>query len=140
MKDTRQLKVFSLAVNEVELKQCSWHYNVEPYSNIIIPTPLSCGGCVIVGLETITYYNKDYHKSIPLAKVCNFPCSVLDTVYSIPLAKACIRAETNTRFTRIFAQLHKYSNTKRVFGHLYRFSALTLTFFVIKHISRYFSN
>ena len=93
MKDTRQLKVFSLAVNEVELKQCSWQYSVEPYSNIIIPTPLSCGGCVIVGLETITYYNKDYHKSIPLAKVCtlncNIPYSILHAVYSIPLAKVC---------------------------------------------------
>ena len=27
------------------------------------------------------------------------------------------RAETNTRFVRIFAQLHKYSNTKREFGY-----------------------
>ena len=26
------------------------------------------------------------------------------------------RVETNTRFVRIFARLHRYSNTKRVFG------------------------
>ena len=74
-------------MNEVELKQCSWSYSVEPYSNIIIPTPLSCGGCVIVGLETITYYNKDHCKPIPLAKVCT---PYLYILYSMPLLHTVI--------------------------------------------------
>ena len=45
-----------------------------------------------------------------------------------------IRAETNTRFVRIFAQLHMYSNTKRVFGcTVNKFSALIPTCFIINY-------
>ena len=33
-----------------------------------------------------------------------------------------IRAETNIRFARIFAWLHKYSNTKKVFIYVTRFA------------------
>ena len=80
MKDTRQLKVFPLSLSEVELKPCIWQHNIEPCSNIVIPTPISWGGCVIVGLETITYYNKDYNKPLQLAKVCIL---ILHTVYHI---------------------------------------------------------
>ena len=104
MKDTRQLKVFSLAVNEVELKQCSWQYSVEPYGNIIIPTPLSCGGCVIVGLETITYYNKDYHKSIPLAKVCTLYCNI---PYSIPVVTVNVLLEYINNYTMLDLIINK---------------------------------
>ena len=42
-----------------------------------------------------------------------------------------IRAETNIQFTRIFARLHKYSNTNKVFG--YTENALFLTYFVINY-------
>ena len=87
MKDTRHLKVYSLAMNEIELKQCGWQYSVEPFSNIIIPTPLSSGGCVIIGMETITYYNKNFHKSISLAKVStNFhtSCYILYSILHTP--------------------------------------------------------
>ena len=45
-----------------------------------------------------------------------------------------IRAETNIRFARMFARLHKYSNTKKVFGYTENdFSALFLTYFVINY-------
>ena len=69
MKETRQLKVFPLSLSEVELKPCIWQHNIEPCSSIVIPTPISWGGCVVIGLETITYYNKGYNKPLQLAKV-----------------------------------------------------------------------
>ena len=44
------------------------------------------------------------------------------------------RAETNTQFVCIFALLHKYSNTKRVFGFTVNdISALFLAYFVINY-------
>ena len=44
-----------------------------------------------------------------------------------------IRAETNIRFAQMFAQLHKYLNTKKVFRYTDDFSALFLTYFVINY-------
>ena len=44
------------------------------------------------------------------------------------------RAETNIRFAQIFTRLHKYSNTKKVFGYTENdFSALFLAYFVINY-------
>ena len=44
------------------------------------------------------------------------------------------RAETNTQFVHIFAQLHKYSNTWRVFRYTVNdISALILAYFVINY-------
>ena len=43
-------------------------------------------------------------------------------------------AKTNTRFVRVFAWLHRYSNTKRVFGcTVNKFSALLPAYFVINY-------
>ena len=43
------------------------------------------------------------------------------TGVNVKLVSVCMyvhtRAETNTRFARIFAWLHKYSNTMKVFGY-----------------------
>ena len=45
-----------------------------------------------------------------------------------------IRAETNIRLVRIFARLHKYSNTLRVFGYIVNdIFALILAYFVINY-------
>ena len=42
--------------------------------------------------------------------------------------------ETNIWLVRIFARLHKYSNTYRVFGYTVNdISALILAYFVINH-------
>ena len=41
------------------------------------------------------------------------------------------RAETNTRFAHIFARLHNYSNTMKVFGYTtYDFGVVILAYFI----------
>ena len=56
------------------------------------------------------------------------------TIHQNFLKHVHIRAETNIRFARIFARLHKYSNTKKVFRYTENdFSALFLTYFVINY-------
>ena len=45
--------------------------------------------------------------------------------------KVFTRAETNTRFARIFARLHSYSNTRKIFRYTANdFGAVILTYLV----------
>ena len=44
-----------------------------------------------------------------------------------------IRAETNTRFVRIFARLHSYSNTKKVFGYTTNDFGVVILAYLVKY-------
>ena len=73
--------------------------------------------------------------NILLAKINHFNSKIADSNYSdirslyhsnysstkyhIRFSPTSNRAETNTQFAQIFARLHKYSNTKRVFGYTF---------------------
>ena len=57
-------------------------------------------------------------------RTCSFEENIMDN-----------RAETNTRFARIFTWLHNYSNARKVFGYTTNnFEAVILAYLVIIYI------
>lgn len=75
-------------MRDKELLKGPWKsVNVESQASLLHPLPSPCGGVIVVGYETISYYNKDVQHAIdpPTVKV-----SVSGEIYylrwiSIPL-------------------------------------------------------
>ena len=47
-------------------------FTVEPQASLMKPLPLPMGGVLVIGYETISYYNKGIQRAIdpPVVKVC----------------------------------------------------------------------
>ena len=72
-------------------------------------------------------------------EVCLTPFNLMEFLFFNKPVGLCIRAETDTRFARIFAQLHDYSNAMKVFGYTSNdFGTVILGNYL--YILSYFSN
>ena len=68
----RVLKTTAISIRDKEFVKGPWKkQSVEPQASLLHPLPLPCGGVLVVGYETIGYYNQDMKYSIdpPTIKV-----------------------------------------------------------------------
>lgn len=53
----RHLKAAELNLEDKEIGPVLWsHDSIEAEASIVIPVPQPCGGCLVIGRETISYY------------------------------------------------------------------------------------
>ncbi len=74
--DGRVLKTFTISIKDKDRENSSWKkFTVESQASLIKPLPLPVGGALVVGAETIAYYNKEVQYTIdtPIIKVCHHP-------------------------------------------------------------------
>ena len=68
----RLLKTTAISVRDKELVGGPWkHVSVESQASLLHPLPAPCGGVIVIGYETISYYSKGVQHAIdpPLIKV-----------------------------------------------------------------------
>ncbi len=68
----RVLKTTEISVRDKELVRGPWKaVSVEPQASLLHPVPAPCGGVIVIGYQTISYYSKDVQHAIdpPVIKV-----------------------------------------------------------------------
>ncbi|XP_064399977.1 DNA damage-binding protein 1-like isoform X3 [Halichondria panicea] len=83
--DGRVLKTFTISIKDKDRENSSWKkFTVESQASLIKPLPLPVGGALVVGAETIAYYNKEVQYTI-------------DTPIIKELMVSCLHLVDNTR-------------------------------------------
>lgn len=79
-KDARHVKTYEVQLKEKDFGEGPWlQNNLDNGAGLLIPVPLPLGGAIIIGEQTIVYYNGSVFKAIPIRPVCVIkPCSVTD--------------------------------------------------------------
>ena len=77
----------AISVKDKDIISGPWkNISVDDQASLLHPLPLPLGGVVVIGYETISYYNKDIHHAIdpPVVKVCvNVPMYVYVYIYTL---------------------------------------------------------
>jgi DNA damage-binding protein 1 len=69
-KDARHVKTYEVQLKEKDFGEGPWlQNNLDNGAGLLIPVPLPLGGCIIIGEQTIVYYNGSVFKAIPIRPV-----------------------------------------------------------------------
>ncbi|XP_024396613.1 DNA damage-binding protein 1a [Physcomitrium patens] len=66
-KDARHVKTYEVQLKEKDFGEGPWlQNNLDNGAGLLIPVPLPLGGAIIIGEQTIVYYNGSVFKAIPI--------------------------------------------------------------------------
>ncbi|CAK9232974.1 unnamed protein product [Sphagnum jensenii] len=66
-KDARHVKTYEVQMKEKDFGEGPWlQNNLDNGAGLLIPVPLPLGGAIIIGEQTIVYYNGSVFKAIPI--------------------------------------------------------------------------
>lgn len=69
-KDARHVKTYEVQMKEKDFGEGPWlQNNLDNGAGLLIPVPLPLGGAIIIGEQTIVYYNGSVFKAIPIRPV-----------------------------------------------------------------------
>lgn len=69
-KDARHVKTYEVQLKEKDFGEGPWlQNNLDNGAGLLIPVPMPLGGCIIIGEQTIVYYNGSVFKAIPIRPV-----------------------------------------------------------------------
>lgn len=69
-KDARHVKTYEVQLKEKDFGEGPWlQNNLDNGAGLLIPVPLPLGGAIIIGEQTIVYYNGSVFKAIPIRPV-----------------------------------------------------------------------
>jgi hypothetical protein len=97
-KDARHVKTYEVQLKEKDFGEGPWlQNNLDNGAGLLIPVPLPLGGAIIIGEQTIVYYNGSVFKAIPIRPVQSSFSSSLFPSFIISLLaadKTCILSMT----------------------------------------------
>jgi DNA damage-binding protein 1 len=83
-KDARHVKTYEVQLKEKDFGEGPWlQNNLDNGAGLLIPVPLPLGGAIIIGEQTIVYYNGSVFKAIPIRPVqSSFSSSLFTSSYN----------------------------------------------------------
>lgn len=78
-KQSKHIRTYAISLRDKEFEEGPWHHNnLDMGANIIIPVPMPLGGAIVIGEQTIMYFDGKITKVIPMRQTIPKAYGIVD--------------------------------------------------------------